>query len=27
VCDLFRVALVHLAAVGFDEKLGHRRAK
>ena len=21
--DLFRVALVHLAAVGFDEKLGH----
>ena len=25
--DLLRVAFVHLAAIGFNEKLGHRRAK
>ena len=25
--DLFRVAFIHLAAVGFNEKLGHGRAK
>ena len=27
VRDLFGIALVHLAAVGLDEKLGHQRAK
>jgi len=25
--DLFRIALVHLATVGFDEKFGHGRAE
>ena len=27
VCDLFGIALVHLATVGFDEELRHGRAK
>jgi hypothetical protein len=27
VSDLFRVALVHLAAIGLDEKFRHGRAK